>query len=245
MNTPQPAEVPTVMEDVVIGWVRPDLVHGDFMDCVLRTIATDREDACRLAGWTQVRSGANVAAARNRLVNWFLDTHADWLLMVDTDMVWTPEDVTTLLAHAHPDAAPIVGGLCFAKEFDSGAVWPTLFEAEDAGGFPRLFRFHSWPPNALYQVDGTGAAFLLVHRTVFETVAARGFSVAYPWFQETENPAGRVSEDLTFCLRARACGYPVHVHTGVQVGHIKTHVVTAGTYLSQRLGVDASEGEQR
>jgi GT2 family glycosyltransferase len=31
-----------------------------------------------------------------------------------------------------------------------------------------------------------------------------------------------MGEDLTFCLRAAAAGYPIHVHTGVQVGHMKS-----------------------
>jgi hypothetical protein len=30
---------------------------------------------------------------------------------------------------------------------------------------------------------------------------------------------------LTFCLRAAAAGIPVHVHTGVQVGHIKPQML--------------------
>lgn len=234
----------TPTSDVLIGWVRPDLVHADFMDCVLRTFAADREGPGRLAGWGTVRSSANVTSARNQLVRWFLDTPADWLLMVDTDMVWQPDDVERLLAHAHPDSAPVVGGLCFAKELESGRIWPTLFEAEDAGGYAQLFRFHSWPPNTLFRVDGTGAAFLLVHRRVFETVAANGFSAAYPWFQETENPAGRLSEDLTFCLRAGSCGFPIYVHTGVQVGHIKPHVVTADTYLAQQFAAGGDSQPQ-
>ena len=31
-----------------------------------------------------------------------------------------------------------------------------------------------------------------------------------------------VGEDLTFCLRCAAAGVPVHVHTGVRAGHMKT-----------------------
>jgi GT2 family glycosyltransferase len=30
-----------------------------------------------------------------------------------------------------------------------------------------------------------------------------------------------MGEDMTFCLRAAAAGIPVHVATGVQVGHMK------------------------
>jgi len=35
----------------------------------------------------------------------------------------------------------------------------------------------------------------------------------------------RVGEDLSFCLRARSAGVPVNVHTGVQVGHVKSRML--------------------
>lgn len=35
-------------------------------------------------------------------------------------------------------------------------------------------------------------------------------------------PLSLMGEDLTFCLRCAAAGIPVHVHTGVQVGHMKS-----------------------
>jgi hypothetical protein len=46
--------------------------------------------------------------------------------------------------------------------------------------------------------------------------------------------AVQVGEDFTFCLRAGICGFPVHVHTGIHVGHNKSHVLTAEMYQQQR-----------
>jgi hypothetical protein len=44
-----------------------------------------------------------------------------------------------------------------------------------------------------------------------------------PWFKEVPvgAPLALMGEDLTFCLRCQAAGIPVHVHTGIQVGHMK------------------------
>lgn len=223
--------------DVVVGWVRPKLVDGDFMDCLLVTLNHDRGNGQRLAGFQRVRCTANISDGRNQLVHWFLnESEADWLWMVDTDMVWHPESLDRLLAHANPDKAPIIGALCFARDNRTGQVWPTLYELEpipDSGDW-RFFRYHSWPKDTLMPVDGTGAAFLLAHRRVFEAVRDHGYSRAFPWFQETENTGGRVSEDLTFCLRARNCGFPIFVHTGVRVGHIKDAVIGVDTYRAQQ-----------
>jgi hypothetical protein len=226
-----------VTADVVIGWVHPGHVHTGFMESLLLTLARDQgaDGGNRIAGWTGVRCTANVSAARNQLVDWLLASPAEWLLMVDTDMVWSADALDRLLEHADPVRSPVVGGLCFAREFATGRIWPTLYELEQTDGQSQFLRFHSWAPDSLFPVDGTGAAFLLVHRTVFEQVAAKQFSPSYPWFQETEGPAGRISEDLTFCLRARDCGVPIAVHTGVQVGHVKEVVVTAQDYLAQQM----------
>jgi hypothetical protein len=47
--------------------------------------------------------------------------------------------------------------------------------------------------------------------------------VAAPWFRETPvGPMALMGEDMTFCLRCAAAGIPVHVHTGVKAGHMKT-----------------------
>ena len=116
----------------------------------------------------------------------------------------------------------------------TGAVWPTLFGETEFEGRPRLTRFKVWDRDVLWPVAATGAAFLLVHRRVFDEVRGRGFSRAFPWFQETENEYGRVSEDITFCLRARQCGFPIFVHTGVELGHVKSHIVDAALFAARQ-----------
>ena len=79
-----------------------------------------------------------------------------------------------------------------------------------------------------------GAAFLLIHRTAIKAISEHGFNEAFPFFQETQNGKDPVGEDLTFCLRLAALGIPVHVHTGVKIGHHKSHVITEDTFLASR-----------
>lgn len=222
------------MNDLVIGWVHPGTVTNPFMDSVLRTVAYDRGNGGRIAGWNGVQCSANISAGRNALVQWFLDSPADWLMMVDTDMVWMPDAIHQLLAVASVDQ-PIVGGLCFGLEPDTGKVFPTLYDIrEDADGEPEFLRYDEYPDNTLMPVMGTGAAFLLLHRKALERIRDEGYSAAYPWFQERELGGKRVGEDLTLCMRAAGIGIPVVVHTGVQVGHIKTTAVGAAAHAAQR-----------
>jgi hypothetical protein len=77
------------------------------------------------------------------------------------------------------------------------------------------------------QVSATGTGFLLMHRGALEKVRRHAGDTAAPWFRESPvgAPLSLMGEDMTFCLRAGAAGIPVHVHTGVQVGHMKPEML--------------------
>lgn len=225
-------------DKVVIGYCHPTDVSAFFTESLVRLVAFDLLNSQRLAGLPIGRySSANVSNARNWLVRTFLEsTSADWLLMLDADMTFEHTLIDDLLANASRDRAPIVGGLCFGVE--DGRLFPTLYGiGQDDEHGVHMVRFDDFPPDAMFQVAATGAACLLLHRDVLtrigEAETERG-NTAYPWFQEAAfngNPSG---EDVTFCLRAGALGIPIHVDTGVRLGHAKTYLLTEDLYREQR-----------
>jgi len=83
------------------------------------------------------------------------------------------------------------------------------------------------PENQLVPVSATGTGFLLIHRSVLEKIRETGNNVSAPWFQEMAvgEPMALMGEDMTFCLRAGALGFPTYVHTGIQVGHMKPAMI--------------------
>ncbi len=186
-------------------------------------------------------SGVNVSAGRNTVTRKFLDeTQAEWLLMLDADMTFQPDLPDALLACANPDPAsenfaPIVGGLCFGV--DGGKLFPTMYDFRYIDDRLQTVRYESYPADAMFQVGATGAACLLIHRTVADAIRRENFNAVYPWFQETELSGERCGEDITFCLRAAKLGFPVFVNTAVDVGHQKTQVLTVDLYREQRAAV--------
>lgn len=230
---------------VVLGYCSPGEVRTEWHESLLGLVAADarRPQADRIiAGRLGMTSSANIAGARNTIVKAFLDGPHEWLLMVDADMVFDPDAVDQLLAAADPDRAPIVGGLCFGVEGDR--LFPTLYDIGGTPDRPEVLRYGEYPPNTLFRVFATGAAFLLIHRSALERIrdfrdGGRGFGDIFPWFQETtfRDAAGRdvmpMSEDVTFCWRAGVTGIPIHVHTGVRVGHVKPRTLTEELFLRQ------------
>jgi GT2 family glycosyltransferase len=168
--------------------------------------------------------GPNLSTGRNRLCADFLARPGspEWLFMVDTDMVLQADTVDRLIAAADPVGVPVLGGLCWS--LDAGVKVPTMYElVEKEPGRLAFTRPARWPDDAVVRVSATGAACLLIHRSVLETVRETAGDPAAPWFRETPvAPMSLMGEDMTFCLRCAAAGIPVHVHTGIKAGHMKT-----------------------
>lgn len=230
------------MSECFVSWLHGEHNKAAFTESLCGLLAYDaiirpQEGKPRqIAAMRGFEAGVNIAGPRNDVVRDFLASKewGDWALSIDVDMTFPPDAVEQLLEHADPERAPIVGGLCFGAT--GGKLWPTLYELteEPEFGGPQFVRLPDFPlSNPLLRVSGTGGAFLMVHRRVFEAIEARKFSRAFPWFQETEVPAGSMSEDLTFMLRAGICGFPVHVLTSLHIGHAKLGLLNAYRWFEQ------------
>jgi GT2 family glycosyltransferase len=206
---------------VALGYVHGGTVRAEFMTSVLGVMNSARSPVRSVL---DAKSGPNISRARNMLVEQFLDTGLDWLLMADTDMVFAPDTVTRLLRAADPEARPVVGALCFSQKHN-GDPASTIYMAREIDGGLLFIPAPDWPEETVMLADATGAGFLLVHRSVFGRIREAVQDEAAPWFRETVSGTTLIGEDLTFCVRAAMAGIPVHVHTGVQVGHVKTAVL--------------------
>lgn len=207
-------------EHAVIGYCHPGTVRAEFAASLLGTVMEGETPVDTVLAY---QSGPNISTARNKICDEFLrQQRAPWLLMADTDMVFAPDALDRLVAAADPDNAPLTGALCFSQN-DGGDPFPTMYELGERDGVLAFSRLASWPEDGLVRVSATGAAFLLMHRSALERIAAASKDPAAPWFRESPvgAPLALMGEDMTFCLRAGVAGIPVHVHTGVQVGHVK------------------------
>jgi hypothetical protein len=130
--------------------------------------------------------------------------------------------------------------LCFSQREDSAdgfggyrcTATPTIFDwAHIDGQYGWQVRWN-YPQNTVMQVGGTGAACVLVHRSVFEKIQAEHGNV---WYDRVPNTTtGQlISEDLSFCLRAGALKIPMFVHTGVPTTHFKNLWLSEEDYWRQ------------
>lgn len=236
------------MPGVCIAYISRLDTKARFMSAYADLLTHDAANDRHLLHRVNLISGPRIAEARSQVVDAFGQTDADWLLMIDDDMTFEPDMLDRLLAVADERTAPVVGGLCFAG-VHGGRIYPTLYRAyNEEGGHLAVEPVSEYPADALVKVGATGAACLLVHKRVFAAMrrpgpkhgesfdpAVHGFGTKpdgtanpFPWFTEglTTSKGIPLGEDVAFCRRLMLLGIPVHVHTGVKLGHCKEWVIT-------------------
>lgn len=156
-----------------------------------------------------------IPKARNDCVAQAKKMNAEWLMFIDSDMVFEPNYVEMLLEHDKD----VVGGLCVKRvpPFNSTVYFRQsnkMYVPLD-GADPSALKL-----NSLINVDGTGTAFLLVRMSVFD-------KLEQPYFAMPEGAEGGVlGEDLYFCEKLDKAGVEMYVDTGVMVGHLGEYPYT-------------------
>jgi hypothetical protein len=188
-----------------------------FINCLMRLQA---EQPCSMVIRPNIGDSL-VSRARNSLAADFLASDATHLLFLDTDLIFTPQQITRLISH---DEA-IVAGLYPKKQPELAWVCNVLpGQVPDARGLQRV------------KYIGTGC--LLIRRDVLERMTAEIPSCAYitdaGQIQRTEHdlfPVGPMfdpeqqivryhSEDWGFCRRALDLGYDIFADTLVALKHV-------------------------
>lgn len=232
---------------LVIGIVHGTEVDGWFFHSMIHLLATLMDSAPKdrpipISEVLCVRSGPALQLGRGVLVNTFMEkTDGDVLLMLDSDMRFTPQTIFQMwklhesLTQHNGENAKILGGLAFiasAPRLDAfGLIQPNIW-APAPDGSRRYAAIFDYPQDTLIQVGATGAACLMVHREVFEKIAANQGTNGRWFYHEHLEDGDELGEDLSFCRRATDAGYPIFMHTALKFGHAKPLIVDEVDYLA-------------
>ena len=230
----------THKHSVCVAFISPGEVRHEFASSLVSTMRYYSEKSRKvIRAQIDIQSGPRVAEARSQVVDSFAKTNCDWLWMVDADMSWQENALDLLLETADPVDAPIMGGLCFGGRSDH-AMFPTIYKLIEEEGMIGTEVVHDYPKDQVVRVGATGAAFMLVHKSVFVKMKhafgklPNGRENPYPWFVEAANGGRPFGEDIAFCIKAHALDLPIYVDTRVKIGHIKPRELTEERYLEER-----------
>lgn len=216
---------------VCLAYVHDVEVTHSFHDSLVNLLMFDIGQQGRIArgGYVSVRCArsGSLPDARNQAVAAFLEKTAEWLFFIDTDMGFTADTVERLLAVADPTDRPVVGALCFAQRevavdgLSGFQTSPrvTILDWVDTNSGPTFMGRTAYPVDSVVKCAGTGAAAILIHRSVLERIRDRFGPV---WYTQIPGTDGKLlGEDVSFCVRAGSLDIPIHVHTGVKTSHLK------------------------
>lgn len=188
----------------------------------------DLDDAGHDLQFEYVR-GYDVATARNRIAQKAIDLQADYVLMVDNDVV-LPENALISLTddlkdvclgyYAHRGNDNIYHGqtcACKLLQPDGRPYFNYPLESEYSAEEMKQMK-EAGEKKVRIHGGGSGCAFINVD--VFRRLE-------YPWYDWVNYKGknrGILSEDLYFCEQCKAQNIPVYVDVRVACGHMLRHI---------------------
>tara|TARA_Y100000310_G_scaffold299444_1_gene334299 strand:- start:79 stop:840 length:762 start_codon:yes stop_codon:yes gene_type:complete len=204
-----------------------------------------------------INSESLISRGRNAAAAFFLKSDCDYMLFVDTDMSFTARDFNQLSNLKKPLA---IGAYC--KKYISNRKLEKYVQLNH-NKFEHDWRsyvtnFSTEIPNEVWsdvdndppkhiKVNYGATGFMLIHRSVFETIIKKrpdlkykndidfymgGGDNFYDFFSVRVNPDTKKyeSEDYGFCQLWRECGGEIHCATDTNLGHIGRHHYTGNLY---------------
>lgn len=177
---------------------------------------------------------SDLARGRNQIVHEFLESDADRLVFLDSDITFEPGKLVKI-AHYQED---VVGGAYRIKE-DGPEKWPIAF----------LDKKELWAnEHGLLEVRMVPTGFLSLSRNVFDqfreaypgrTYQSRG-ATQYCYFQIPYSDGALYTEDSYFCREWREAGGKIFMDPEMTLSHwqgnieFKGHI---GNWLRQNAGI--------
>ena len=141
----------------------------------------------------------------------------DWLLWIDSDMVWEPSCLERLMSWNYD----VISACCPINKH--GVLGAMKLSPELV---PKQV---TWWDLALedspVEVDGVGFGFLLIKYGVMESMKRPWFGIRKSRLDGVEFPVN-FGEDYSFCMGLKDSGYSVWLDPGATVQHMKASLLT-------------------
>lgn len=165
--------------------------------------------------------------ARNMLAQEAIDTGADRILFIDSDMYFMP-DMMERMAADLDDGADFVCGIYVKRRFPTlPCIYKSIdIEYEDGDPIGKTEMYTDYPKDALFEVGGCGFGAVMMDVAMLKNVQDTFGKPFTPY-------AGLFGEDLSFCWRAKQLGYTLWCDSRIKVGHVGTFIYSEEHYLMQ------------
>ena len=159
--------------------------------------------------------GSLIYNSRNDLAKQALKLECDYILWLDSDMVFPPETLKYLLKEMDETGADLISGLYFRR---CAPFSPVAFDALEIKDGKASWSDYTGELTGLHEVAGVGFGCVLQKTGMLLDMAAT--------YGDFFGPIAKVGEDLAFCWRARQLGYKIMLDCNLKLGHVGHTVFT-------------------
>lgn len=175
--------------------------------------------------------GSLVYTSRNEIAKRALLDEADLVMWFDSDMVFNPDTLQKLIALID-EGHDMVTGIYYRR---TPPFTPTIFKTMDIdepAGAAKWTEFEEIPEEP-FEVAACGFGCVLMRSEIFVSVFAK--------FGNMFSPIGNVGEDISFCWRARECGYKIFADPSISLGHVGHTIITKDFYKNYQLTLEKNK----
>ena len=161
-------------------------------------------------------TGIYIHQLREHLANQALGLEADYLMFIDSDMIFPPNRIEKLLAAKKPiigaDYNYKITPKMSVTKIDPEKIDKKYIEKDP--NYPQYIRLKENPrPNFPFEVKALATGFMLIETEVFKKLKK-------PWFWFDIEKENLVGEDLYFCQKAKKAGISVWCEPTIKIEHI-------------------------
>lgn len=180
-----------------------DYMHAEFVKSLTALLVRLKNDGVNVD--LCIENGTLVYMARDKLACKAINEGYDFVLWLDSDMVFTDE----VLYDLQFSGKTFVTGLAVSRRKPfSACVFKSV--TPDKGG--EKFGDVDTMPRNTFEIAACGFACVLISTEVLKAVQLKHHTCFRPYYG--------YGEDIAFCMRARELGYKIYAEPAVKVGHI-------------------------
>ena len=163
--------------------------------------------------------------SRNDLADMAVKAGADFILWLDSDVIFPNSLMVDLMADMK-DGVDLVTGIYHMRR---PPFKPVIWKKLRQGLIPQENESEDWddyPKDDVFEIDGCGFGCVLMRTEMLQPIVDR--------YHDLFGPVPGYGEDLSFCVRARSCGFKLIADPKIQVGHKGSLIISDESFEAYR-----------
>lgn len=217
---------------IAIGWADYGSVKSEFMFSIANTIKYDSKKRNLISHIIGATASA-VSRGKNSVVESFLNTNAEWLLMMDADTIWHEDLIYRLYDIAYKNKIDVLSAIYFLRpNGEKSLMIPAAYNIKNEKDLE--INLLENLDKEIIEVSWTGGGALLISRNAIISAKKTNKNGINFWFKEgiEDDYCG---EDYYLFNSLRKSGYKIYCSPQVQIPHIKQVRLTINDYLNENI----------